>query len=96
LFLHSTFFNVGFDEVEIYRMTKVLAESGEMLDFKFLKEKGVFISIQTFFGGVAGKRVIPCSCIYSYRGRWSCIIVPQTFYKSYYFCLLDFRNFGKQ
>ena len=39
-FFIATFFNVGFDDDEIYWMTKGLAESGDMMDFKFLKDNG--------------------------------------------------------
>jgi len=58
-FFIATFFNVGFDDDEIFGMTKGLAESGDMMDFKFLKGNGELVVDKHSFGGVAGKGVTP-------------------------------------
>ncbi len=58
-FFIATFFNVGFDDDEIYWMTKGLAESGDTMDFKFLKNNGELVVDKHSFGGVAGKGVTP-------------------------------------
>jgi len=58
-FFIATFFNVGFDDDEIYWMTKGLAESGDILDFKFLRDNGEQVVDKHSFGGVAGKGVTP-------------------------------------
>lgn len=58
-FFIATFFNVGFDDDEIYWMTKGLAESGDMMDFKFLKENGELVVDKHSFGGIAGKGITP-------------------------------------
>ena len=58
-FFIATFFNVGFDDDEIYWMTKGLAESGDTMDFKFLKNNGELVVDKHSFGGVAGKGITP-------------------------------------
>jgi len=58
-FFIATFFNVGFDDDEIFWMTKGLAESGDMMDFQFLKDNGELVVDKHSFGGVAGKGITP-------------------------------------
>jgi AMP phosphorylase len=58
-FFVSTFFNPGFEEDEIYWMTKGMANSGEILDFKDIKENGDMIVDKHSIGGTAGKAITP-------------------------------------
>jgi AMP phosphorylase len=74
-FFIATFFNVGFDDDEIYWMTKGLAESGDMMDFKFLKDNGELVVDKHSFGGVAGKGVTPVLVSILAAGG---LIVPNT------------------
>ena len=74
-FFIATFFNVGFDDDEIYWMTKGLAESGDVMDFKFLKDNGELVVDKHSFGGVAGKGVTPVLVSILTAGG---LIVPNT------------------
>ena len=74
-FFIATFFNAGFDDDEIYWMTKGLAESGDMMDFKFLKDNGELVVDKHSFGGVAGKGVTPVLVSILTEGG---LIVPNT------------------
>ncbi len=74
-FFIATFFNVGFDDDEIYWMTKGLAESGDIMDFKFLKDNGELVVDKHSFGGVAGKGVTPVLVSILTAGG---LIVPNT------------------
>lgn len=58
-FFVSTFFNPGFDEDEIYWMTKGMAESGRILDFKDIRNNGDMIVDKHSIGGTAGKGITP-------------------------------------
>jgi AMP phosphorylase len=55
----STFFNPGFNDDEIYWMTKGMAESGEILDFKGIRGNGNLVADKHSIGGVAGKAITP-------------------------------------
>ena len=74
-FFIATFFNVGFDDDEIYWMTKGLAESGDTMDFKFLKDNGELVVDKHSFGGVAGKGITPTLVPILAEGG---LIVPNT------------------
>jgi len=58
-FFVSTFFNPGFTEDEIYAMTKGMAESGEILDFKYIKNNKNLVVDKHSIGGTAGKGITP-------------------------------------
>jgi AMP phosphorylase len=58
-FFVSTFFNPGFNEEEIYWMTKGMATSGETLDFKNIKGNGDMVVDKHSIGGTAGKGITP-------------------------------------
>jgi len=58
-FFVSTFFNPGFTEDEIYAMTKGMAESGEILDFKYIKNNKDLVVDKHSIGGTAGKGITP-------------------------------------
>lgn len=58
-FFISTFFNPGFNEEEIYWMTQAMAQSGDSLSFKNLKDKDSVIADKHSIGGVAGKGITP-------------------------------------
>ena len=58
-FFVSTFFNPGFDNDEIKWMTKGMAESGEVLDFKFIKNNKELVVDKHSIGGTAGKGITP-------------------------------------
>lgn len=58
-FFVSTFFNPGFSEDEIYAMTKGMAESGEILDFKYIKNNKDLVVDKHSIGGTAGKGITP-------------------------------------
>ncbi|MCD4756293.1 hypothetical protein K8R20_01610 [bacterium] len=58
-FFVSTFFNPGFDEDEIYWMTKGMANSGEKLSFKNIKGNGDLVVDKHSIGGTAGKGITP-------------------------------------
>ena len=58
-FFVSTFFNPGFDEDEIYWMTKSMAEAGDVLDFKGIKNNGDLVVDKHSIGGTAGKGITP-------------------------------------
>ncbi len=58
-FFVSTFFNPGFEEDEIYWMTKGMAHSGEVLDFKNIKGNGDMVVDKHSIGGTAGKGITP-------------------------------------
>lgn len=58
-FFVSTFFNPGFNDDEIYWMTKGMAHSGDILDFKGIKGNGHLIADKHSIGGVAGKAITP-------------------------------------
>lgn len=58
-FFMSTFFNPGFDEEETLWMTKGMANSGDVLSFKDVKNNGGIVVDKHSIGGVAGKAVTP-------------------------------------
>jgi len=58
-FFVSTFFNPGFNEEEIYWMTKAMATSGEIMDFKNIKNGNKIVVDKHSIGGTAGKGVTP-------------------------------------
>jgi AMP phosphorylase len=58
-FFVSTFFNPGFNDDEIYWMTKGMAESGEILSFKGINGNGHLVADKHSIGGVAGKAITP-------------------------------------
>lgn len=58
-FFVSTFFNPGFTQEEIYWMTKGMAESGDILDFKFIKNNKDLVVDKHSIGGTAGKGITP-------------------------------------
>lgn len=58
-FFVGTFFNPGFEEDEIYWMTKGMAYSGEVLDFKNIKGNGDMVVDKHSIGGTAGKGITP-------------------------------------
>jgi len=58
-FFVSTFFSPGFSDEEIYWMTKGMAESGEILDFKFIKSNRDLVVDKHSIGGTAGKGITP-------------------------------------
>lgn len=58
-FFVSTFFNPGFNEDEIRWMTKGMAESGDILDFKFIKNNKDLVVDKHSIGGTAGKGITP-------------------------------------
>jgi len=58
-FFVGTFFNPGFAEDEIYWMAKGMAESGEKLDFKGVKDDNKMVVDKHSIGGTAGKGITP-------------------------------------
>ena len=58
-FFVSTFFNPGFNEDEIYWMTKAMANSGTTLNFKDIKDNGDVVVDKHSIGGTAGKGITP-------------------------------------
>lgn len=58
-FFVSTFFNPGFSEDEVYAMAKGMAESGEILDFKYIKNNKDLVVDKHSIGGTAGKGITP-------------------------------------
>ncbi len=58
-FFVSTFFNPGFSDDEIKWMTKGMAESGEILDFKYIKKNKDLVVDKHSIGGTAGKGITP-------------------------------------
>ena len=56
-FFISTFFNPGFNDNEIYWMTKGMANSGDILSFKGIRENGNIVADKHSIGGVAGKAI---------------------------------------
>ena len=58
-FFVSTFFNPGFTEDEVYWMAKGMAESGDILDFKFIKNNKDLVVDKHSIGGTAGKGITP-------------------------------------
>jgi AMP phosphorylase len=58
-FFVSTFFNPGFNDDEIYWMTKGMAESGDILDFRGIRGNGQLVADKHSIGGVAGKAITP-------------------------------------
>jgi AMP phosphorylase len=58
-FFVSTFFNPGFNEEEIFWMTKGMAHSGEVLNFKDIKNNGDMVVDKHSIGGTAGKGITP-------------------------------------
>ena len=58
-FFVGTFFNPGFEEDEIFWMTKAMAHSGETLSFKDIKGNGDMIVDKHSIGGTAGKGITP-------------------------------------
>lgn len=58
-FFVGTFFNPGFEEDEIYWMTKAMANSGEVLQFNNIKGNGDTVVDKHSIGGTAGKGITP-------------------------------------
>lgn len=58
-FFVSTFFSPGFTEEEIYWMAKGMAESGDILDFKYIKNNKGLVVDKHSIGGTAGKGITP-------------------------------------
>lgn len=58
-FFVATFFSPGFSDDEIVWMTKGMAESGEILDFKYIKENKNLVVDKHSIGGTAGKGITP-------------------------------------
>ncbi|MDX9739172.1 MAG: thymidine phosphorylase [Candidatus Dojkabacteria bacterium] len=58
-FFVSTFFNPGFNDDEIKWMTKGMAESGEILEFKYIKKNKELVVDKHSIGGTAGKGITP-------------------------------------
>jgi AMP phosphorylase len=58
-FFVSTFFNPGFNDDEVYWMTKGMAQSGDVLDFEGIRGNGQLVADKHSIGGVAGKAITP-------------------------------------
>jgi AMP phosphorylase len=58
-FFVSTFFNPGFTNDEIVWMTKGMAESGDILDFKYIRRNKKLVVDKHSIGGTAGKGITP-------------------------------------
>lgn len=58
-FFVSTFFNPGFNDNEIMWMAKGMAESGDILDFKYIKKNKDLVVDKHSIGGTAGKGITP-------------------------------------
>ena len=58
-FFVSTFFSPGFSDDEIYWMTKGIAQSGDILDFRFIKSNRDLVVDKHSIGGTAGKGITP-------------------------------------
>lgn len=58
-FLMATFFNPGFDEDETLWMTKGMAHSGQVMNFKGIKDGNELVVDKHSIGGVAGKAITP-------------------------------------
>ena len=58
-FFVATFFSPGFDDDEITWMTKGMAQSGEILDFKYIKDNKGLVVDKHSIGGTAGKGITP-------------------------------------
>ncbi|MDY0096832.1 MAG: thymidine phosphorylase [Candidatus Dojkabacteria bacterium] len=58
-FFVATFFSPGFDDDEITWMTKGMAQSGEILDFKYIKDNKGLVIDKHSIGGTAGKGITP-------------------------------------
>lgn len=74
-FFVSTFFNPGFNDDEIYWMTKGMASSGDVLDFKGIRGNGHMVADKHSIGGVAGKAITPTLVPILVAGG---LIVPNT------------------
>lgn len=74
-FFISTFFNPGFNDNEIYWMAKGMANSGEKLSFKGVRENGNIVADKHSIGGVAGKAITPTLVPILVAGG---LIVPNT------------------
>ena len=74
-FFVSTFFNPGFNDNEIYWMTKGMAESGDILSFKGIRGNGELVADKHSIGGVAGKAITPTLVPILVAGG---LIVPNT------------------
>ncbi len=74
-FFISTFFNPGFNDSEIYWMTKGMAESGDILSFKGIRGNGDLVADKHSIGGVAGKAITPTLVPLLVAGG---LIVPNT------------------
>lgn len=58
-FFMGTFFNPGFDEDEVFWMTKGMAYSGQVLSFENIKNNGKTVVDKHSIGGLAGKAATP-------------------------------------
>ncbi|HRZ84870.1 MAG TPA: thymidine phosphorylase [Candidatus Dojkabacteria bacterium] len=74
-FFVSTFFNPGFNDEEIYWMTKGMAESGDSMNFKNIRQGEEVVADKHSIGGVAGKAITPTLIPILVSGG---LIVPNT------------------
>ncbi len=74
-FFISTFFNPGFNDEEIYWMTKGMADSGDILSFHGIRGNGELVADKHSIGGVAGKAITPTLVPILVEGG---LIVPNT------------------
>lgn len=74
-FFVSTFFNPGFNDEEVFWMTKGMAESGDSMSFKGIREGENIIADKHSIGGVAGKAITPTLIPILVSGG---LIVPNT------------------
>lgn len=58
-FFVSTFFNPGFNDDEIYWMTEGMAQSGDTMSFRKIKNGNTIVADKHSIGGVAGKAITP-------------------------------------
>lgn len=74
-FFVSTFFNPGFNDDEVYWMTKGMANSGDKMSFVGIKDNCDIVADKHSIGGVAGKAITPTLVPILLEGG---LIVPNT------------------
>jgi len=74
-FFVSTFFNPGFNDEEVYWMTKGMAESGDSMEFRGIRPGEEVVADKHSIGGVAGKAITPVLIPILVSGG---LIVPNT------------------